>query len=161
MLLGVVSDTHGHLRNTQNAIRMLDSLEVAAVIHCGDIGSTAVVDLFGKWPTHFVLGNVDCDARALEMAIRAAGQNFCGSIGRMELAGKRIAFTHGHNVQLFRGAIADGQAELVCYGHTHHAEWHDEGQTRVLNPGAIFRASPHTIAVVDLKTLAVTIAPID
>jgi hypothetical protein len=59
MLLGVVSDTHGHVQNAQAAVRMLENLEVEVVLHCGDIGSQAIVPLFKKWPTHFVFGNVD------------------------------------------------------------------------------------------------------
>jgi hypothetical protein len=30
----------------------------------------------------------------------------------------------------------------------------------VLNPGALYRANPHTIAVVDLATMEATIVPI-
>ena len=59
MLLGVVSDTHGQTDYTLDAVRMLESLEVDAVLHCGDVGSAEVVRLFKPWPTHFVLGNVD------------------------------------------------------------------------------------------------------
>lgn len=46
MLLGVVSDSHGHVGNTRQAVRMLQSLDVAAVIHCGDIGTPEIVKLF-------------------------------------------------------------------------------------------------------------------
>jgi predicted phosphodiesterase len=119
------------------------------------------VELFAKWPTHFVFGNVDYDRQSLELAIRTAGQTCHGVIGRIALAGQRIAFTHGDQGRQLRDAIHDGQAELVCYGHTHRAEWHDEGGTRVLNPGAIHRANPHTVAVVELATLAVSIVPLN
>jgi hypothetical protein len=160
MRLGVISDTHGHLRYALDAVRMLQSLKVDALIHCGDVGGPAIIALFADWPAHFVLGNVDHDAQQIELAVRAAGHSFHGSLGRIELAGKRIAFTHGDNASLLRAAITDGRADLVCYGHTHRAEWHDEGATRVLNPGALYRANPHTLAIVELDTLAVTILPV-
>ena len=38
MRIGVISDTHGQVANTLAAVRMLESLEVQAVLHCGDIG---------------------------------------------------------------------------------------------------------------------------
>jgi putative phosphoesterase len=48
---------------------MLESLEVDAVLHCGDIGSIAVVELFAAWPTHFVFGNCDDNTAAFAAAI--------------------------------------------------------------------------------------------
>ncbi|MGH8164977.1 MAG: metallophosphoesterase family protein, partial [Rhodanobacteraceae bacterium] len=39
MRIGVVSDTHGHALNALDAVRLLESLDVELVIHCGDIGS--------------------------------------------------------------------------------------------------------------------------
>jgi predicted phosphodiesterase len=48
----------------------------------------------------------------------------------------------------------------VCYGHTHQAEQHRVGKTLVLNPGALYRATPHSLALVDLEHLEATIVPI-
>ena len=39
MILGIVSDTHGHLTVTRAAIEILEDFQVDHVIHCGDIGS--------------------------------------------------------------------------------------------------------------------------
>ncbi len=160
MLLGVVSDTHGHVANTQRAIRMLASLEVDQVLHCGDIGSVTIVELFSAWPTHFVFGNVDDDRRALNQALRACGQHGYDRFGSLELAGRRIAWLHGDDVPRLRETTTSGQFDLVCYGHTHHPEQHHEGRTLVLNPGALYRAQPHTLAVVQLPELEVTHVPL-
>ncbi len=54
-----------------------------------------------------------------------------------------------------RETIASQNYRLVCYGHTHLREFHYEGETLVLNPGALYRANPHTIAIVELPQLAV------
>ena len=59
MRIGIVSDTHGHVEFTLPAVRLLESLEVERVLHCGDIGSTGVVEAFAGWPTDFVFGNCD------------------------------------------------------------------------------------------------------
>lgn len=157
MLLGVVSDSHGQMAPTRAAVRMLESFAPEVVVHCGDIGSTEVIELFAPWPTHFVFGNVDGDDRHLRSAIAAAGQTCHGRFGSLELAGRRIALLHSDDAKRFRETIHSGDYDLVCYGHTHHAEHHLEGNTLVLNPGAIFRATPHSIAVVDLVTMTPTI----
>ncbi|MEX0978712.1 MAG: metallophosphoesterase family protein [Pirellulales bacterium] len=155
MIIGIVSDTHGHVDYTRPAVRMLESCEVQEVIHCGDIGSTEIVKLFERWPTHFVFGNVDTQAAKLRAAIHAAGQTCHERFGELELAGRRIAFLHGDDEKRLRDAVDSGSYDLVCYGHTHHAEHHQSGRSIVLNPGALFRASPHSLAVVRLPELEV------
>jgi uncharacterized protein len=156
MLLGILSDTHGHRENARAAVNLLSGLEVDAVIHCGDIGSLDIVDLFSAWPTHFVLGNVDGESRAFQSAIQTAGQTFHGRFGTIELAGRKVAFLHSDDARLFEATIAGGQYDLVCYGHTHVAEQHHVGKTLVLNPGALYRAPRHTIAVVRLPEVEAT-----
>jgi len=155
MRIGVVSDTHGHVLNTLAGVRMLESLDVELVIHCGDIGSTEIVSLFAPWPTHFVFGNVDHDRGGLEAAIKAAGKTCHGRFGSLELEGKTIAFLHGDDTALLRQTTTSGEYDLVCHGHTHVARQVKEGRTLVLNPGALYRATPHSIAVVELPSLEV------
>ena len=85
--VGVISDTHGHVDLTRPAVRMLESLEVETVLHCGDIGSMAVVELFAAWPTHFVFGNCDENTRALAAAIRGPAKPCHGLFGDLEFDG--------------------------------------------------------------------------
>lgn len=160
MRLGIVSDTHGHVQNTQAAVRMLESLDVEEVLHCGDIGSTEIPKLFAKWPTHFVFGNCDPEYDALSMAITLAGLRCRHRFGDFTLSDRRIALLHSDDARLFRQVITSGSYDLVCYGHTHHAEQHWEGKTLVLNPGALYRATPHSIAIVELETMEATIIPL-
>lgn len=156
MRIGVISDTHGAVENTQRAVRMLESLEVEALLHCGDIGTPEVVELLKPWPAYYVLGNCDYDQGALAEAIGANGQTFCGEFGDVELAGVRIALAHGHDSRRLQSAITSGDYALVCTGHTHKKRCEPIGETLVLNPGAVYRANPHTIAVVELPSLEAT-----
>jgi putative phosphoesterase len=159
MLLGVISDTHGHMRNTLEAIRRLESFPLDVVIHCGDIGSAAIPGLFVRWPAHFVLGNVDGHSEELEQAIRAAGHSCHGRFGQLILDGSRIAFLHGDDTRLLKETINCGNFDLVCHGHTHQALEMRNGPTPlVLNPGAVYRANPHSVAVVRLPELEVEYA---
>ena len=150
MRLGIISDTHGHVSLTRPAVRMLKSLEVAAVLHCGDIGSPELVELFAAWPTHFVFGNCDVDHEELAAAIEQAGQTCHGEFGELEFDGVRVALVHSHDRRRFRNAVDSGTYGVVCYGHTHVAAIDHRGETLVLNPGAIYRATPHSIAVLEL-----------
>jgi putative phosphoesterase len=161
MRIGVVSDTHGHVLNTLAAVRLLESLEVEQVLHCGDIGTPAIPKLLTGWPTHFVFGNCDHETDELRDAIAEAGLTCHGRLGEIELAGRKIAMIHSDDARLFRETISSGRFDLVCYGHTHEAESHREGRTLVLNPGALYRANPHTLAVVDLQNMEAQILRVE
>jgi len=160
-LLGVVSDTHGHVLNTQKAARMLDSLGVDAVIHCGDIGSSEIPPVLSPWQTHYVLGNVDGIDAGLESAVQAAGGVLHGRFGSFKAGGRSIAFLHGDDMQRLAREIQRGTWDLVCHGHTHKARQFMQGKTMVLNPGALQRARIHSIAVVQLEQMEVTVIPLD
>ena len=161
MLLGIVSDTHGHLANTRDAVRVLESFEVDTVIHCGDIGSREVVALFSAWPTHFVLGNVDGNANQFEVAIDLQQRHVLHHrFGSIRLKGREIAFLHGDDSRRLRETIQSGQYDLVCCGHTHVAKIQQVGDTLVVNPGAIYRARPHSLAVVDVEDMDVSQVPL-
>ena len=154
MRLGVVSDTDGDVPYTMAAVALLRDEHPDIVIHCGDIGTAAIIPLFAEWPTHFVFGNVDNPAE-LERAIQQAGQTCHDEFGTLLLDHLRIAWLHSHDARLFQQTITSGKWDLVCYGHTHQRESHLQGTTLVLNPGALYRASPRTFAVVDLPELTI------
>lgn len=155
--VGVISDTHGHVELTRPAVRMFQELGVETVLHCGDIGSMAVVELFAPWPTHFVFGNCDDDQTRFAASIQQAGQSCHGLFGELEIAGVPVALLHSHDQRLFRQTVHGGKYRLVCYGHTHIAAIDRHGDTVALNPGAIYRGNPHSIAVVELPAVEATI----
>jgi uncharacterized protein len=161
MHIAVVSDTHGNLANTMQAVRRLGEFEIAAVLHCGDIGSPSVVPLFAEWPTHFVFGNVDGDEVSLRHAIREAGQSCHERFAELDLHGRKIALLHSDDARRFRQVTEADEYDLVCYGHSHVYEQHRSGRTLVLNPGALHRANPHTFAVVNLETMTAEHVPLD
>lgn len=164
MLIGVIGDTHGHVEFTRPALDVFRREGVERILHCGDIGSSDVVRLFDAWPTHFVFGNADHDRRNLRQAIEGGGRggtdpahveglHVChDDFGALEWVGCRIALLHGDDKPRLRETIAGGQWHLVCHGHTHAPRRVVVGPTVVLNPGAVFRARKHTMAVVDLPS---------
>ena len=155
MRIAVVSDTHGRHAATKQALAQIRDLAVDAILHCGDLGDPELIPLFADWPTHFVFGNVDQHRADFARAIEEAGQHCHGVFGDLQLAETRIAFLHGDDAARLRDTMAAGTWDLVCYGHTHRRETHQEGSCVVLNPGALFRARPRTFALVELPALTI------
>ena len=152
MKIGVISDTHDRIETTTEAVRLLRKRGAECILHCGDIVSAELVELFAGVPTHFVFGNWDKDRRKLLAAIAAIGGTFHKDFGYLELNGKQIAWVHG-DVRGQRQELEQlDQFDYLFYGHSHMAESHRTGRTLVLNPGALFRACPKTCALVDLNS---------
>jgi putative phosphoesterase len=153
--LGVISDTHGLLKETMLAIQCFQEHDVQTVIHCGDIGGAAIVMAFQGIETHFVFGNVDGENEELWFAAEETGNQFHGSFGSIELGGKRIAFLHGHESANFEQELESGNWDLLCFGHTHVTSLQMHGSTMLLNPGAFKRVFRPTIAIVTLPDLTI------
>jgi hypothetical protein len=159
MWLGVISDTHGQVEATRDALRIFDSIEVETIVHCGDIGGAAIVSLFSQRPTHFVLGNVDY-AEEIECAIRDAGQHCHGRFGKLELEGLQVGFLHGDDQQRLTRESRSGRWDVLCHGHTHHAMQTMVGKTLVVNPGAFQRVLRPSVALVELPARRVQLLTI-
>jgi len=160
MRLGIISDTHGHLPFTTDGVRMLQQQQVDAVLHCGDIGSANVIPLFTGTPTHFVFGNCDYETASMKAAIRDANLHCHDRFGDIELEGCRIALLHGDDGFALESAIHGGDYDLGCHGHTHEVRLEQVNNTLVLNPGAMYRAEPHTIATIELPSMQVRHIPV-
>ena len=152
MRIGIVSDTHSHYRMVDAALELLRRRGVKCVLHCGDIEDAKTVRLFQGLAAHFVYGNCDTARDELLGAIRETGATLHEQFGSLELRGRKIAWTHGDDKRLLQDIVNSGLYDFVFYGHTHHAERHRSGRTLVVNPGALYRARPKTLAVLDLAT---------
>jgi putative phosphoesterase len=170
MRIGIISDTHDRTATVAAAVRLLRERGVELVLHCGDIASIETVRQFEGLPTHFVFGNWDGDwisgvnsglaersangkkrdDSRLRRAIQDTGGTLHEPFGDLELAGHKIAWVHGNDREVLRELERCAYFDYLFYGHTHLAEQHQTGCTRVINPGALFRAEPKTFAVLDL-----------
>jgi hypothetical protein len=152
MKIGVVSDTHGRLAITQKAIHLLRERGAQLILQCGDIDCATTVRLFSIIPSHFVFGNWDLRPSRLKSAIAEIGGLWHDEIGRLEVAGKRLAWVHGHIPGQRQRLETSGEFDFLFYGHSHKHEVHRAGRTTVINPGALHRAKTKTVALVDLTT---------
>jgi uncharacterized protein len=149
MKIGVISDTHDKVEITAEAIRLLTGAGAELLLHCGDICRPRTIRLFAGIPTHFVFGNND-EPDDLTEAIAEIGASHHAEFGQITCAGKEIAWVHSHVWTQLDRLERSGKFDYLFYGHTHHAESHRTGRTRVANPGALHRARPKTCLLVDL-----------
>lgn len=132
MVVGVLSDTHGHLYP-----EVRESLEgVDHLIHAGDIGSPEVlVGLRSLASLTAVRGNCDFESWARQLPV----------VAEVEFAGARMLVGHiasrlrdrVSRVGLAGPAAAPGRTfDVVITGHTHRAEIRREEGVLYVNPGS-------------------------
>ncbi len=149
MKVGILSDTHDQVERTSRAVSALIHAGAEVLIHCGDLTSPAVVLECGGLPGYYVFGNNDFDHDELGRAIREVGGINLGRGGEIALGGRRIAVTHGDSAREIR-RLLDAVPDYLLFGHSHWAADERRGATRWINPGALHRASPWSVAVLDL-----------
>lgn len=150
MHIGIVSDTHGNRLMVTRALAELRERGITTLLHCGDIDDPETVEMLRGFTTHFVFGNCDYDKDALRKAMDDISATLHEHFGSVELEGVKLAFVHGDKPQILRDVEHSGYYDFLFYGHTHQAEEHRTGPTRVINPGALHRARPKTFIVLDL-----------
>ena len=123
MIIGLVSDTHGLVRNS-----LFEALAgVSRILHAGDVGGRHVLDaLTAIAPVEAVYGNVDpLDGLLLQHV-------------NVEVDGVTIHVSHGHELgsPTPQRLLARYTADVLIYGHTHKALVYRDGARLVVNPGA-------------------------
>src|SRR6476646_3063470 len=152
MKIAIISDTHSRYQTVEKVLDILRERQVTHIIHCGDIEDADTVWLFHGLTVHFVYGNCDTERLALQQAIHGIGETLHRPFGQLEIEGVKIAFLHGDDEHLKREVEQSGRFDFLFYGHTHRAEEHRTGPTRVINPGALHRANPKTFLLLDLPS---------
>ncbi|MEX2670594.1 MAG: YfcE family phosphodiesterase [Phycisphaeraceae bacterium] len=158
-IIGLISDSHGSAGVTARAVAALvDAEPLDMLVHLGDIGSEQVIDAMAVGldaggglvpPVRIVFGNTDYDTASLSRYARTLGVIVDDIAGRLTLDGKTIVYTHGDRAQLVQDALDEG-VDYLLHGHTHRATDRRVGRTRVINPGALHRASSYTAALLDV-----------
>lgn len=152
MKIGILSDTHGNVSRTRDALGILSSHNVDAIVHCGDVGSMQCLMLLAQSAprVYAVAGNTDAHLADLETAARSYGIHFgWASIQGPLDDGRFFAATHGHDSALFHQLARDRRNAYVFCGHSHLMRDDRIGPVRIINPGAVQRANPHTVALLN------------
>jgi uncharacterized protein len=121
LVVGVISDTHGHLY--PQVAKQLEGVD--HIIHAGDVGSPEVLRALRLIaPVAAVRGNTDTGGWADALPSRA----------EVELGG--VCVVVGHIAPRADGAGRDGQPLVVVSGHSHIAALRQRGDVLYLNPGS-------------------------
>lgn len=152
MLIGILSDTHDKADMMAAAMRLLQERGAEYFLHCGDVGSERVLDCLAGVPAAFVWGNCDWDRAGIQRYSEKIQVNCCGAFGDLVLDGKRIALLHGDDAKLKQQILIEQRHDYLFQGHTHIREDTRVGQIRLINPGALHRANPKTVALLDTGT---------
>ena len=102
MVIGILSDTHDRVDAARAAIAVLRDQGAQFLIHCGDVGGRGILDLLASMPSALVWGNTDYDRDQMTAYARQRGIAVYGQLASLELAGKKIAVTHGDDHRLMR-----------------------------------------------------------
>lgn len=149
-VLGLLADSHDNVRALKAALTLLRARGVTHLLHAGDLTSAATLNLFKGWNLEVAYGNNDIDPNLKRSAKRmgiALAESWEGSFGQI-----RVAAIHGHNRKHLQSAICSGKFDLIVTGHTHKVRDQRSGRTRVVNPGALYRAATYTCATYDTAT---------
>lgn len=155
-VVGILSDSHGQRTRVRRALALLAERGATSFIHLGDVGE-GVLDELAGYEVRLVFGNCD-DERSLASYARSLDLEVLHPAGVFEIDGKRIGITHGHLVEelerLYRMRV-----DFLLHGHTHQRSDAVSEGVRIINPGALHRACPHSVAILvpALGTLEVVV----
>ncbi len=156
MLIGILSDSHNQYLAVRQAMALFDRLGVSHIIHCGDVGGPSVFEEFIGHRCSFVWGNMDIPDPGTVAFLETIGIRVPTSIPlRLTLDDKSLAVFHGHEPR-FRQAIRTLDVDYLLHGHTHAARNERIHGKRIINPGALHRANPTTVATLDTRSDEVT-----
>ena len=123
MIIGLVADTHGLVRDS-----LFEALEgVSQILHAGDVGSSSVLQALERIaPVRAVYGNVDPPDPPLQPQLF------------LHAGGVTIHVSHGHELGCLtpEKLLESYDADVLVYGHTHKTLIHRAGSRLVVNPGA-------------------------
>jgi hypothetical protein len=154
--IGVVSDTHNHLRNVRRIVELFNAAAVDRVVHTGDITHAGTLEVFAglEAPLVGVFDNNDVERSAL----LAAAQRFSIRLAEPPLtlswAERRVLVVHDPHF-LREDEVASH--DLVLHGHTHRPVHERRRGALVFNPGECAGWLPghNTVGVVELASLEV------
>ncbi|HOJ20668.1 MAG TPA: metallophosphoesterase [Armatimonadota bacterium] len=167
MKVGIVSDTHDHLENLAEAIRLLNARGVELVLHLGDWVAPFVPVFMTKTapeplrcPVKGIFGNNDGDHFLFLQVIarEQTGIEIRKTLLPLELDGRRIVCYHGTEPEITEALVASKRWDVVFAGHTHEAGTREVDGVLHVNPGSLSGirggkpGGPATFALYDTAT---------
>ena len=122
MIIGIISDTHGLLR--ESVISHLENWDL--IIHAGDIGKIDVIHRLEQISkVIYVKGNCD---RATDLSCIPESEI-------LEILGLKIYITH--DIKKLNLEKENLNVDLIIYGHSHKREVKEIDNILYINPGSV------------------------
>jgi len=150
-MIGIISDTHENEEAMTKAVALFKLKNVDFVVHCGDIVSPPVLEHFQGLKMKLVFGNNDGEREGLKAMCKKFGFEEIADEKEFEYQGKKFYVYHGTNEKKLDEAIKSNKYDYILTGHTHIKKDEKIGKTRIINPGALFRIYPYTVALLDVE----------
>lgn len=150
-MIGIISDTHENEEAIKKAVKIFKEKDVDFAVHCGDIVCPPMLEHFKGLKMKFVYGNNDGERTGLNNKSRELGWEGVSDEKEFEYKSKKFYVYHGTNKEKLDAAIKSNKYDYVLTGHTHIKRDERAEKTRVINPGALFRIHPYTIALLDAE----------
>ncbi|MDP8207205.1 MAG: metallophosphoesterase [Candidatus Electryonea clarkiae] len=148
MRLGIMTDSHDHLRNLGRAVLEFKRRNAEAIIHSGDFVAPFTIDVLkhAGCPVYSVYGN--CDGERIGLSNRFKEIHEKSEINTephiYELDGLRIVVMH--HPAWIESFASTKQADIIVYGHLH--KLHIENRPPwIINPGEVFGLKADPTAV--------------
>lgn len=148
-MIALISDTHENEEATAKAVAVIKQKSPEFTIHLGDIISPPMLSFFEGLKMKVIYGNNDGEELGLRRMALKLG--FEGPFEELEFShkGKKFYAYHGTDVDRLNQRIFYGNYDYVLCGHSHVKRNEKIKGTRAINPGALFRCDPYTIAFLD------------
>jgi putative phosphoesterase len=154
MRIGIVSDTHNHLRNVNRIVELFAGAKVDRVVHTGDITQAKTLEPFAGLdaPLFGVYGNNDLERESLESTAERLGLHLVDPPLHLEWAERRIVVVHDPR-ELTPDRLQG--SDVALHGHDHRRTLARRHGALVLNPGECAGHVPglNAVAVLDLVSL--------
>lgn len=142
--IGVISDTHDDVENTEKAINIFNLMKVNHVFHAGDYVYPGMISLFKKLDKEIkfygVRGNNDGELMGITKQFdEIENAQFLNEFGKLSIFSKKIGIYHGTNSDLSESLLESQLFDILILGHTHIKRIEKMGKTLVLNPGPLNR----------------------
>ena len=141
MKIGIISDTHDDILNTNKAIDIFSQNNVSIVIHAGDFVAPPIVTEFKRLSKEGVkiigvLGNNDGEEQGLKEEFEGINGELFKDIGKIKIDGLKFGIYHGTDIKKRQKMINSGKFDVCIFGHTHQKEINiNEKSLIILNPG--------------------------
>jgi uncharacterized protein len=177
MLIGLISDTHGSVKNFNRAVHG-PLRDVEMILHAGDIlyhgpknappegyDTPALAEALNALTVPLMIAKGNCDSEVDQLVIRTP---ILSPYIFLCLELKKIVVLHGENRQdpELERFMVDFDLDMVVHGHSHIPRIKRIGHRLIVNPGTPTLPNPSgprkkTVATFDTATGQVTIRDID